>query len=97
MHTADTTSPFFMNCPSTVTVQLPIGQENSTVTWTAPTAMDNDGQTNVDSTRSPGDVFGIGISHVVYTATDEVGLQATCDFNVILTATGLYCSQAPCI
>lgn len=86
-----------MNCPSTVTVQLPIGQENSTVTWTAPTAMDIDGQANVDSTRSPGDVFGIGISHVVYTATDEVGLQATCDFNVILTATGLYCSQAPCI
>ncbi|XP_030840813.1 uncharacterized protein LOC105442568 [Strongylocentrotus purpuratus] len=85
--TADTTSPVFSNCPSTVTVQLPIGQENSTATWTPPTALDNDGQPNVDSTRSPEDVFGVGISHVVYTATDDVGLQATCDFNVILTAT----------
>ncbi|XP_041473393.1 hyalin-like isoform X2 [Lytechinus variegatus] len=85
--TADTTSPVFVNCPSTVTHQLPIGEDTASVTWTEPSATDNDGQVTVDSTRSPGDNFTVGTSHVVYTATDEAGLQSTCDFNVRIKAT----------
>ena len=54
-----------------------------TVSWTAPTATDNNGIT-LTSTHNPGDTFPIGNTPVTYTARDEAGNIAEVSFTVII-------------
>jgi hypothetical protein len=60
-------------------------------TWTAPTPSDNctppSGLT-VTTTNSPGAIFPIGVTTVVYTVRDAASNSATCSFNVSVTQPG---------
>ena len=78
----DDEDPVISNCP---TGDITVGSCNNTVNWTTPTATDNCSVT-LTSTHNPGDVFSVGTTNVVYTATDGAGNTATCSFNVIVDA-----------
>lgn len=52
------------------------------VTWSEPTTSEAD--TSVTSNYSPGDIFPIGRSVVIYSFTDVAGDGATCQFSVIV-------------
>ncbi|XP_072168931.1 hyalin-like [Diadema setosum] len=83
----DVTPPTFVNCPMTQVITVAAGVTSSIATWQVPTATDTQGQASVAATsgHSPGDAFPLGTIAVVYTATDQAGLQETCVFNIIVT------------
>ena len=77
----DTQSPTFRNCPANIT--LPTTQNCETATWGTPTATDNCTATpSVSSNFPSGFCFPIGTSNVIYTAADNSGNKATCQFSV---------------
>ena len=90
----DTLSPYFMNCPSNVSVASSDSGCLAIVTWTAPTEMDNcaSGLT-VSSSHNSGDIFPQGITTVTYTVTDVSGNSGSCSFDVEVTS-GLMASAA---
>ena len=55
-----------------------------TATWTEPTATDNSGMVTLTSDYISGGSFPVGTTTVTYTATDESGNTAECDFDVIV-------------
>ncbi|WP_299274548.1 HYR domain-containing protein [uncultured Psychroserpens sp.] len=77
----DTSNPTISACPSDITL---CGIQS--VLWTPPTANDNCDVT-LTSTHNPGDVFGLGTTTVVYTATDNAGNSVSCSFDVTISAT----------
>ena len=83
----DVTPPVISGCPDNIS-QTTTGS-SATVNWTPPIATDNctDPQ-NLTSTHQPGDNFPLGISTVVYTATDAAGNQANCSFDVTVSQQG---------
>ncbi|XP_063960800.1 mucin-17-like [Lytechinus pictus] len=83
----DTTPPVFVNCPANINVNVEIGTQSTTVTWTVPTAVDASAVTTVSS-HNPGQSFITGTTTtVVYTATDEFGNIGQCAFTITVTAT----------
>ncbi len=76
----DTVDPVISGCPSDITL---CGAQ--AVSWTAPTASDNC-EVTLTSTHEPGDLFDLGTTTVVYTATDAAGNTATCSFDVTINA-----------
>jgi len=74
----DTSVPTFVNCPSNITVSNP----NAPVTWTAPYATDVCGTPNITSNFSPGSIFPVGVTTVIYTAVDACGNSTSCSFTV---------------
>eukprot|EP01029_Cantina_marsupialis_P005840 TRINITY_DN1632_c0_g5_i1.p3 TRINITY_DN1632_c0_g5~~TRINITY_DN1632_c0_g5_i1.p3 ORF type:complete len:819 (+),score=138.72 TRINITY_DN1632_c0_g5_i1:3540-5996(+) len=76
----DDQAPVISGCPTNITV----GACSNTVNWTAPTATDNCSVT-LTSTHNSGDVFNVGTTTVVYTATDASGNKANCSFDVIVS------------
>eukprot|EP00057_Strongylocentrotus_purpuratus_P028698 XP_011683172.1 PREDICTED: uncharacterized protein LOC578978 isoform X16 [Strongylocentrotus purpuratus] len=85
----DATSPSIVNCPSDVALSVPFGTTSAVVTWTVPTATDNSGgAVTSTSTSSPGDVFIVGFTRIIYTFTDAQNNPAVCSFNIIITVLG---------
>jgi hypothetical protein len=80
---SDTTKPTFSGCPANITVQT-VGT-SATATWTAPTATDNCGSATVTSNFQSGATFGLGLTTIIYTATDINGNSALCQFTVTVT------------
>ncbi|MDP2039609.1 HYR domain-containing protein, partial [Algoriphagus sp.] len=79
----DTEDPIFSDCPSEeITVTNDPGVCGAAVTWTEPTATDNSGSVTLISNFEPGSVFPVGITEVVYTATDASGNKSTCSFTI---------------
>ena len=79
--------PSFVNCPGDQSYVIPAGNQFMIVLWNPPLAADNSGQDPlVESTRDPGDAFGLGTTTVVYTFSDAAGNTATCEFNITLTS-----------
>ncbi|MBO6631959.1 MAG: HYR domain-containing protein, partial [Psychroserpens sp.] len=76
----DTVDPVLSNCPTNISL---CGAQ--AVNWTPPTASDNCDFT-LTSTHEPGDLFDLGTTTVVYTATDSAGNTATCSFDVTINA-----------
>lgn len=76
----DTTDPVISGCPTDITL---CGAQ--AVSWTAPTASDNC-EVILTSTHEPGDLFDLGTTTVIYTATDAAGNTATCSFDVTINA-----------
>ena len=75
----DVTAPILV-CPANVSVNA---TGNSAVaTWTAPTATDACGPVVVNATHQPGINFQVGTTTVTYCASDKVGNQSKCSFNV---------------
>ena len=77
----DTQAPTLSTCPANQTL---ISSNGSTATafWTAPTATDNCTLAGVTSNFALGSTFNLGITNVVYTATDASGNTATCSFAI---------------
>ncbi|GIV31517.1 MAG: hypothetical protein KatS3mg029_0868 [Saprospiraceae bacterium] len=79
----DDVPPILLGCPTdTITVNNSSGVCEAAVTWTPPTASDNCSTVTLASTHNPGDVFGVGVTMVTYTATDFHGNTASCSFHV---------------
>lgn len=83
----DNQTPTFSNCPTSISVNNDPGMCTASVTWTAPTEMDNCPGVIVTSTHNPGDLFSAGTTTVTYTATDASGNTATCSFDVTVIDT----------
>lgn len=82
--TLERVPPVFSECPADIT-----GHAGTSgvvpVYWRVPLASDVCGEPRVVSTHSPGDVFPLGSTNVVYTATDRSGNISTCSFQVNVT------------
>jgi gliding motility-associated-like protein len=75
-------------CPDNIDVNVDLGVCGAEVTYTLPTATDNDGavvSVVLISGSAPGEVFPVGITTVTYRATDSAGNFAECSFNVTVT------------
>ncbi|XP_071489593.1 uncharacterized protein [Diadema antillarum] len=85
----DASAPVIANCPVDITLTVPFGTTSAVVTWTTPTATDNSGGVVTSTnTASPGDVFPVGLTQVLYTFSDNQGNSAVCSFTVLVTALG---------
>ncbi|XP_041474194.1 uncharacterized protein LOC121422993 isoform X1 [Lytechinus variegatus] len=74
--------PVLMNCPSDMTINLPVTSSEVAVSWTPPTADDDASTPIVTSDIQPGSMFGYGSTLVTYTAIDSQGVEDTCSFTV---------------
>ena len=80
---ADQIAPVISGCPGPITNTVPIGTQNTPVTWVEPTAIDNSGiPPTVVRSHQPGDSFPVGSTTVEYTFRDQEGNQAMCTFMV---------------
>jgi gliding motility-associated-like protein len=73
-------APMISGCPDSVVVNTVEG--DATATWEEPGASVQCGEVTTESTHSPGQVFPVGTTDVVYTFTDDAGSTATCTFTV---------------
>jgi hypothetical protein len=92
--TNDIQAPVFSNCPANITQTTSV--TTAMVTWAPPTASDN--CTNpavITSTHNPNATFPIGVTTVVYTATDAKNNKETCSFTVTVTNPCATDTQAP--
>ncbi|XP_070574190.1 uncharacterized protein [Ptychodera flava] len=81
----DVQMPRVVFCPDDM---LSLGNENEpnvSMNWVEPQFTDNSDRLNVTSNFKPGDKFGYGSHHVVYTAIDGAKNEATCDFVITIT------------
>lgn len=77
----DNISPMFNFCPTEVIIaQFELLTQGAIVTWQDPVATDNCTSTSITSNYNSGDSFPSGTTTVVYTATDDSGNMATCEF-----------------
>ena len=77
----DVTAPTLV-CPANVSVNA---TGNSAVaTWTTPTATDACAPVVINATHQPGINFQVGTTIVTYLASDKVGNQSKCSFNVVV-------------
>uniref|UniRef100_UPI003F6A262D HYR domain-containing protein n=1 Tax=Nonlabens sp. TaxID=1888209 RepID=UPI003F6A262D len=68
-----------------ISVNNDFGICGAVVTWTLPTASDNCDVDTFVSTHNSGDVFPVGTTTVVYTATDIYNNVSTTQFDVVVT------------
>jgi len=73
-----------ITCPSDITANTDIGACAATVTYSAPTGLDNcpGASTALTSGLGSGGSFGLGASTEVYTVTDAAGNSASCSFMI---------------
>ena len=90
----DMTLPSIVNCPTNISVMAPVNACTAVVTWSPPpTAFDNCSGVTLVQTSSPttglgiGSAFPIGVTTILYTATDASGNTATCSFTVTVSGT----------
>jgi hypothetical protein len=88
----DLLPPVLSNCPSNINLQSTTASGASTVTWVAPTVFDSCTATTLVSNFHPGDMFQVGSSTVIYTASDAAGNTAGCSFQVSITAAPQPCN-----
>ena len=81
----DIEPPVFSNCPANIVKDITnMSCSCWTITWTTPTAKDNCSTPSVSSTCNSGRCFPIGVTTVIYTATDAKGNKAICSFTVTI-------------
>ena len=72
-----------MDCPSDISSNIEMGSEGNTVRWKEPSAIDLSGNVSLLlQTHSPGDLFTIGSSNVIYMFDDFSHNTAVCSFVV---------------
>ncbi|MCR4375561.1 MAG: GDSL-type esterase/lipase family protein [Acidobacteria bacterium] len=74
-----------LSCPASASVDSPEGAAMP-VTFTVPTAVGGQTPVTVTCTRVSGSAFALGSTIVSCTATDALARQASCNFNVTVTA-----------
>ena len=77
----DNETPTIIGCPTDIIVNTDLDNCDAVVSWIPPTFSDNCGAT-ITSTHTPGDVFTIGTTTVIYTVIDATGNSSTCSFNI---------------
>jgi len=80
----DEQAPIISGCPTTINVNTDLNVCGATVGWTVPTYTDNCGAA-MTFTHTPGSLFPVGSTTVIYTVTDGAGNVSTCSFNVNVT------------
>jgi hypothetical protein len=83
----DQEAPVISGCPTNQSIVVAAGVYNSTFTWTAPTATDNSGSVSLVTSNEPGTAFRWGTHLVTYTATDDSGNIALCQFYITVVPT----------
>ncbi|HTH57750.1 MAG TPA: HYR domain-containing protein [Cyclobacteriaceae bacterium] len=78
----DATAPVISGCPSNISVSAGASSCTAMVSWTPPTSSDNCSSSSLTSNHNPGESFPVGVTSVVYNASDAVGNSATCSFKV---------------
>ena len=68
----DNEKPVIFGMPDNITKTL-FGEPSVVVNWTEPTATDNSGIQTLTSSHSPGSMFSVGSTPVVYTSSDPSG------------------------
>ncbi|XP_072046868.1 hyalin-like [Amphiura filiformis] len=85
----DNIPPVVTGCPNTVQVSAPTGRASAIATWIEPTASDDSGVTPVRRrSYTPGSSYPVGTTVVTYRFSDPSGNVATCQFDVVVTASG---------
>lgn len=78
----DVEDPVITGCPADITASSDANSCGNTVSWTQPTASDNCTGVTLTATHIPGDYFPIGVTTVMYVATDSAGNTDTCTFDI---------------
>ena len=79
----DEVPPEISNCPASANYIVPLGTQSRPVTWTEPSATDDQGGlVQVSRSHQPGDEFSVGATEVVYTFMDPSGNEAVCRFTI---------------
>ncbi len=81
VNVVDNIPPVITSCPTNITVSANASCQ-ATANWTAPGFTDNCAGAMLGVSKAPGSLFNIGVTTVVYTATDAAGNTAICSFNV---------------
>jgi gliding motility-associated-like protein len=81
----DTQAPVISDCPTNIVLTNDAGICGAEATWVEPTADDNCSVSSFTSNFAPGQVFPVGVTTVIYTATDGSGNITTCSFTVTVT------------
>jgi hypothetical protein len=82
----DNIKPAIRNCPANFFGVVNTAINGAVGVWRMPTATDNCGFVNLTSTAISGQIFPVGTTAVTYTATDARNNTATCQFNVLVSA-----------
>ncbi|MBK7800855.1 MAG: HYR domain-containing protein [Saprospiraceae bacterium] len=92
----DDSPPSFTSCPSNLTVYTNTTDCKATVSWSFPTATDDcAGAVTPVGSHTSGSVFPVGITKVVYVATDGCGNAAEHSFTI--TVLSNCCNKPPVI
>ena len=83
----DIEPPTVTGCPDDIVVPNDPGDCSAFVTWDPPTFSDNCEVLSVESKPSPGSLFPIGTTNVLYEAIDAAGNITTCMFTVTVEDT----------
>ena len=75
-------APTIDNCPLDISGTVAVDACEIIANWVAPTATDDGTVVSFTSTHDPGTSFSVGTTTVVYTAIDDEGNEAECNFNV---------------
>ena len=83
-----TSSTISINCPSNITINAAPGATDAVATWNElVTSSDCTGSVTATPSIANGTAFPIGTTTVTYTAADNCGSTATCQFTVTVNAT----------
>lgn len=79
----DNASPVISGCVNADIVALANPSCQANVSWTDP-VVEGCGTVTLTSNHKRGDIFQLGTTEVIYTATDESGNSTSCKFNVVV-------------
>lgn len=77
----DTEKPIISNCPSDIVLNLATSCD-TVVNWISPTYSDNCAGVTMMASHQSGITCSLGVTTVMYIATDAVGLKDTCSFTI---------------
>ena len=81
----DNIAPVISDVPEDIMYQITDNNCSASITWNAPTSIDNC-EVTLTSSHQSGATFPVGTTQVTYTATDAAGNQTTSTFDVTVIA-----------
>ncbi len=77
-------NPPMITCPANISLDAPSDACGAIATWTDPAITNscNLAGSSIAAVPPSGSTFALGVTQVTYTATDPIGLTATCQFTV---------------
>jgi len=84
----EATAATLTNCPTNIEAEAD-ETGKAIVNWTAPSVISTCGSASATSTHSPGDVFQIGETEVIYSLPGQSGDNSSCRFKVKVNASAI--------